>query len=93
MKKYTIRTIVFAAVFTVSYLGISISRQQVKVAGETSDVTLVTLGMQAKAYCNEAGVGEGYNDGKCTGAHNDSDTRCLLPAIGVEKNCKRDLTL
>jgi len=57
-------------------MGISVSREKVQVAGETTDVTLVSLGTQAKAYCNEATFGSEVNNGRCTGMHNDAASRC-----------------
>lgn len=90
MKKYTVRSIGFAVVFITSYLGVSFSRTNVKIAGETSSVTLISLGTQAKAYCNESQPGEPLNDGKCTGMFNDPSTRCLNANPGVPENCLRD---
>jgi hypothetical protein len=90
MKKRSIQAVGFALVFIASYLGISVSRTNVKIGGETSSVTLVELGTQAKAYCNESQPGEPMNDGKCTGAHNDASTRCLQANSGVPLNCLRD---
>lgn len=90
MKQKVNKLLVAAAFFSVTFLGISVSRQHVNIAGETASVTLVSLGEQAKAYCNEATPSEGFDDGKCSGLHNSADSRCLIPNYDVPKNCKRD---
>jgi hypothetical protein len=90
MKKNVNKLLVAAGFFSVAFLGISVSRLHVNVAGETASVTMVSLGTQVKAYCNEATPSEGFNDGKCSGAHNSADSRCLVPNNDVPKNCKRD---
>jgi hypothetical protein len=90
MQKNLGKMLMIAIVFSATFLGFSLSRNTVNVAGETADVTVISLGMQAKAYCNEGTFPEGPNDGKCSGTHNQPDSRCFQAIIGVQKDCKRD---
>jgi hypothetical protein len=91
MKMNVNKLLAAAGFFSVAFLGISVSRLPVNVAGETESVTMISLGNQAKAYCNEATSSEGFNDGKCSGTHNSPDSRCLVPLYEVPKDCKRDV--
>jgi hypothetical protein len=90
MKKVMVKALGAAVIFAVSFLGVSVSRQTIKVAGESSSVTLPSLAMQVKAYCNEATYFPETNDGRCTGKHNDPASRCDVDFSTNPKNCVRD---
>lgn len=90
MKKVAVKAFGVAVIFSVSFLGISISRETVKIAGESASITLPSLGIQAKAYCNEATYWPEVNNGKCTGKHNESASRCDVDYSPNPPNCVRD---
>ena len=77
----------FAAVIaTLAFLGVNFSSQKVAIAGNLASVTLLSLGTEAQAYCNEATYWPETNNGSCTGAANDANSRCKADGTGT-LNC------
>lgn len=71
-------------------LGIRLSTQQVNILSETASVTVLSLGFEAQAYCNDTPIGTEIKNGVCSGTANQPDSRCLGGAIGTTKfDCVR----
>lgn len=78
MKTNFMKIAAVTAVFAASYLGVNSTTQTRKIAGRNINVSVVSLGTTARAYCNEAA--DKHNNGLCTGFFEDPTTRCLEPA-------------
>jgi hypothetical protein len=87
--KKAFKLVVVCFVFCASYLGVTYSTRYKKVAGERINVSLISLGNQASAYCSEATGQFPNNTGLCTGQFYDPTTRCLLPIDPNSANCLR----
>ena len=89
MKKIITKIAGAILLVTITFFGINLSYQKKSISGELANVTIVSLGIQAQAYCNEAGFGQ-INNGLCTGMSNDPTARCLPPAdIFAKGECMR----
>ncbi len=80
MKISLNRAIVFT-LFVVLFLGVRVSKRTTRVVNERHDVTEISIGKQAKAYCNEAILPFEINNAHCSGTHNNPDSRCLSAPI------------
>lgn len=90
-KNNILRTITFAIIFAVSFLGINIAQNKTGALTErASDRTLISLGTQSMAYCNVAEYEGERWDGHCTGRFgNDPDDRCLSPSMNQSTDCTK----
>jgi hypothetical protein len=78
-----------AFIFGLFYFGLTISPKKSLEENRSSFSSLVSLGMQVQAYCNEAPVGNFYNDGKCSGTHNEPLSRCYEALSPIRPDCTR----
>ena len=76
MKKQIIKCMAGLLIGTATFLGVNYSSREVTISAEKAKVTLLTLGSQAKAYCNEATYWPEVNNGTCSGLANDPNSRC-----------------
>ncbi|GAA3989969.1 hypothetical protein [Mucilaginibacter dorajii] len=81
--KKNLKLLLVALVFTVSYLGVTVVNKTQKVANERISVSLLTVGNQAQAYCNEARYKNESNNGKCSGTASFPESRCTASASGT----------
>ena len=86
MKKI-LRCFATAFVAIIVFLGINLSHRKIIISGEHANITLVSLGTQAQAYCNEL-TGPEVADGVCVGRPDDINTRCM--ASNGTCNCLRN---
>lgn len=86
MKKFLkIGVICFA--FALSFIGVSYSVQTKKIAGVTANVSLLSLGTQAQAYCIAEGGTHNTKNGGCTGSFDDPTTRCMSLLNPWDNDC------
>lgn len=76
MKK-TLKIVTVVCVFAFSYVGVTYSVHTRTLGGKQVNVTLLSLGTQAQAYCNERWYPGEQNDGYCSGTANDEKSRCF----------------
>lgn len=84
MKKTVLKSSFYIAIVISFTIGISFSNKQVSFSGEKASVTILSLGSEAKAYCNEATYWPEVNDGKCDGAANVPNSRCQVAASNTD---------
>lgn len=87
MKMKFLKIAVLSAVFAVSCIGITVNSSNKKIGGEVVKVSLLTLGTQAQAYCNEPRYSGEWYSGKCDGAFNDQMSRCEWVYSSDSPNC------
>lgn len=85
MKK-VIKTAIIAIAFMASYLGFTQTKQTRTVAGEKINISTMSLGSTASAYCNEAMFAWEVNAGVCTAAMNQPAAECLN-VVSNTHNC------
>ncbi len=85
MKRVFYRLFVLSMVFFISFIGVRQSSKNIQLGTVKSTITIISLGNEAKAYCNEATRPGEVNTGRCTGAFDQWDTRCL--AAVENPNC------
>jgi hypothetical protein len=84
MKPRTVIKSFFAgSAFLIAFMGFYITSKSQKVANETVNTSMVSVGFQSQAYCNEARYKGETNDGKCTGSVGDPASRCTSTASGA----------
>ena len=77
MKRHKlIKSIVLVAVFGATLIGFSVTKSSRKLAGESLNVTVVSLSTNAQAFCNEQKYDYEFNNGICVGAHNEESSYC-----------------
>lgn len=75
-RNFFLKSLVFLIIFGISMVGFTFTTSTKKIGGENVNVSLLTLGTKALAYCNEATYSNEMSNGICTGVFNDPTTTC-----------------
>lgn len=72
-----LKHITIITVFSIAFIGVNIIRKDSTVKNQgLSQMSLISLGAQSMAYCNEKQYATETLDGVCSGEFNAADSRC-----------------
>lgn len=80
--KNTIKPICVSAVLVISFMRVYVNSYHKRIANETVNTSIMSIGQQSEAYCNEARYKNETNNGKCSGNASAPESRCTSSASG-----------